>query len=83
MSLDRVERVWLRTLDAHLRSAHAHEVAADLSARRRDPVRAAVEWERAAAERSAHAEALRSASSLQPLGFHAGDRMDTELPQPA
>ena len=60
MSLNRMQQVWLRGLDAQMRSAHAHELAAALSARMRESVRAAVALERAAAERSAHAAACRA-----------------------
>jgi hypothetical protein len=56
--MDRVERIWWRSLDAHLRSAHAHEVAADISARMRDRTRAAVESELATVARTAYAERL-------------------------
>lgn len=60
MSVNRMQQVWLRALDAHLRSAHAHELTAALSARMRDSARAAVALELAAAERSAYASACRA-----------------------
>jgi hypothetical protein len=57
LSPDRMQRIWLQRLDAHLRCAHSHEVAAALLARARDTARAEAELERAAAERRAYAEA--------------------------
>ena len=56
--MDRAQRNWLRGLEERLRAAHAHDVAADLSARMRDYARAAAESELAEAERTAHAAAL-------------------------
>jgi len=56
--MDRAQRNWLRELEERLRAAHAHDVAADLSARMRDYARAAAESELAEAERTAHAAAL-------------------------
>lgn len=56
--MDRIQRDWLRALDARLRSAHAHEVAAALSARMQEHPRAAAEAELAAAERLQYAAAL-------------------------
>ena len=56
--MDRTQRDWLRALDARLRSAHAHEVAAALSARMQDHPRAAAEADLAEAERLEYAAAL-------------------------
>jgi hypothetical protein len=66
MSVNRMQQVWLRVLDEHLRSAHAHELTAALAARMRDSARAAVALERAAAERSAHAAACRAHPEWSP-----------------
>jgi hypothetical protein len=56
--MDRTQQHWLRALDTRLRSAHAHEIAAELSARLHDHARAAAEYERARAERRAYAAGL-------------------------
>jgi hypothetical protein len=56
--MERDQRHWLRQLDERLRSAHAHEIAAALSARMHDHARAAAEYERAQAERKAYAAGL-------------------------
>jgi hypothetical protein len=57
MPPDRTHRVWLRALETHVRATHRHELAAVLFARKGDPLRAAIESQRAAAERIAYADA--------------------------
>ena len=54
----RVERAWLRALDAHVRAAEVHDAAATLHAARGDGARAGVERDFAAAERAAFDEGV-------------------------
>jgi hypothetical protein len=58
VAVDRTHRLWLGTLNAHVRAVHAHEVAAALSERIGDTIVGAIEARRAASERTAYAYAV-------------------------
>lgn len=55
MAADRTHRLWLHTLNAHVRAVHAHEAAAALFDRMGDAHCAAIASRRAAGERIAYA----------------------------
>ncbi|HTX13258.1 MAG TPA: hypothetical protein VME22_31870 [Solirubrobacteraceae bacterium] len=57
MVVDQTRRLWLGTLNAHVRAVHAHEIAASLFERIGDISRAHIESGLAASERVAYAQA--------------------------
>jgi hypothetical protein len=57
MASDRTHRLWLQTLNAHVRAVHAHEATATLFHRMGFAQCATIESHRAAGERIAYAHA--------------------------
>jgi hypothetical protein len=58
MSLERARRAWVRAVNAHLRAAGSHEIAAELFGELKDRKLATRESELAEAERRAYATEL-------------------------